>query len=147
MTANNINAGGSFIEEGQQAVNVQAVGLFTNINDIANTVIKSQNGTALRIRDIATVEQGAKIRLGQVGKAFRRNDGVVVDDPDVTEGIVLLQKGANSDEVLDGIHAKVTELTASRPRRPCQATSPKNFRFMNLPGRPSRPSLDCFRRA
>jgi cobalt-zinc-cadmium resistance protein CzcA len=110
LTNNNVNAGGSFIEEGQQAINVRAVGLFTNVNDIANTVIKTQGGTALRIRDIATVVQGAKIRLGQIGKAVRRNDGVVVDDPDVVEGIVLLQKGANSDEVLDGIHAKVEEL-------------------------------------
>jgi cobalt-zinc-cadmium resistance protein CzcA len=110
LTNNNVNGGGSFIEEGQQAINVRAVGLFTNVNDIANTVIKTQSGTALRVRDIATVVQGAKIRLGQIGKAIRRDDGVVVDDPDVVEGIVLLQKGANSDEVLDGIHAKVAEL-------------------------------------
>jgi cobalt-zinc-cadmium resistance protein CzcA len=113
LTNNNVNAGGSFIEEGQQQVNVRAVGLFTNVNDIANTVLKTQNGTALRIRDIATVEQGAKIRLGQIGKATRRNDGVVVDDPDVVEGIIALQKGANSDEVLDGIHAKALELNGT----------------------------------
>ena len=113
LTANNVNAGGSFIEEGQQAINVRAVGLFTNVDDIANTVIKTQNGTALRIRDIATVVQGAKIRLGQIGKAIRRKDGVVEDDSDTVEGIVLLQKGANSDEVLDGIHAKVLELNGS----------------------------------
>jgi heavy metal efflux system protein len=110
LTANNVNAGGSFIEEGQQQINVRAVGLFTNVADIENTLIKTQNGTALRVKDIATVVQGAKIRLGQIGKAIRRNDGVVVDDSDVVEGIVLLQKGANSDEVLDGIHAKVEEL-------------------------------------
>ena len=120
LTNNNVNAGGSFIEEGQQQINVRAVGLFTNVNDIANTVIKTQSGTALRIRDIATVVQGSKIRLGQIGKAIRRNDGVVVDDPDVVEGIVLLQKGANSDEVLDGIHAKVAELngTDAEPAEP-----------------------------
>ena len=120
LTSNNINAGGSFIEEGQQAINVQAVGLFTNVNDIANTVIKSQNGAPIRIRDVATVEQGAKIRLGQIGKAVRRNDGVVVDDPDVVEGIVELQKGANSDEVLDGIHAKLIELNGvdAQPAEP-----------------------------
>src|ERR1700731_1691332 len=55
LANNNVNAGGSFIEEGQQQINVRAVGLFTNVNDIANTVIKTQSGTALRIRDIATV--------------------------------------------------------------------------------------------
>jgi cobalt-zinc-cadmium resistance protein CzcA len=107
---NNVNAGGSFIEEGQQAINVRAVGLFTNVDDIANTLLKTQNGTALRVRDIASVVQGAKIRLGQIGKAIKRKDGVVIDDSDVIEGTLLLQKGANSDEVLDRIHAKVEEL-------------------------------------
>ncbi len=113
LANNNVNAGGSFIEEGQQQINVRAVGLFTNVNDIANTLIKTQSGTALRVKDIATVAQGAKIRLGQIGKAIRRSDGVIVDDPDVVEGIVLLQKGANSDEVLDGIHAKMAELNGT----------------------------------
>jgi cobalt-zinc-cadmium resistance protein CzcA len=120
LTSNNVNAGGSFIEEGQQSINVRAVGLFTNVDDIANTLIKTANGTALHVRDIATVVQGAKIRLGQIGKAIKRKDGVVVDDPDTIEGVVLLQKGANSDEVLDGIHAKVEELngTEAVPAKP-----------------------------
>ena len=123
LQSNNVNAGGSFIEEGQQAINVRAVGLFTNVDDIANTLIKTQSGTALRIRDIATVVQGAKIRLGQIGKAIRRNDGVVVDNPDVVEGILELQKGANSDEVLNGIHAKVEELNGIE----AQPASPGHF--------------------
>ncbi len=110
LTNNNVNAGGSFIEEGQQQINVRAVGLFTNVSDIENTLIKTQNGTPLRVKDIATVIQGAKIRLGQIGKAIHRNDGVVVDDPDGVYGILLLQKGANSDEVLEKIHMKVEEL-------------------------------------
>lgn len=110
LANNNVNAGGSFIEEGQQAINVRAIGLFTNVDDIANTLLKTENGTPLRIKDVATVVQGPKIRLGQIGKAIRRKDGVVVDDPDAVEGIALLQKGANSDEVLAGIHKKVDEL-------------------------------------
>ena len=125
LASNNVNAGGSFIEEGEQQINVRAVGLFTNVNDIANTVVTTKNGTALRIKDIATVAQGEKIRLGQIGKAIRRNDGVVVDDPDVVEGIALLQKGANSDQVLDGIHAKMEELNGveAKPAVPGHFTS------------------------
>jgi cobalt-zinc-cadmium resistance protein CzcA len=110
LTANNINAGGSFIEQGQQQINIRAVGLFINVRDIEQTVIKAQNGTALRVQDIATVAEGPKIRLGQIGKAIHREDGKVVDDEDVVEGIVLLRKGANSDETLVGIHEKVKEL-------------------------------------
>ena len=84
--------------------------MFTSVHDIEQTVIKTQNGTALRVRDIATVTQGPKIRLGQIGKAIHREDGKIVDDDDVVEGIVLLRKGANSDATLDGIHEKVKEL-------------------------------------
>ncbi len=110
IAANNVNAGGSFIEQGEQQINVREVGLFTSVADIANTVLKTQSGTALRVSDIATVQQGPKIRLGQVGKAFRRQDGKLVNDEDVVEGVVLLQKGQDSDKVLDGIHAKMAEL-------------------------------------
>ena len=110
LANNNTNAGGQFIEEGQQQVNVREVGLVTSVADIENTLLKTQMGTALRVRDIATVVQGPKIRLGQIGKAIHRVDGKVVDLDDTVEGIVLLQKGDDSDKVLEGIHAKVNEL-------------------------------------
>jgi heavy metal efflux system protein len=107
---NNVNAGGSFIEAGLQQINVREVGLFNNTEEIEQTVLKTQNGTPVRVKDIGAVTQGPKIRLGQIGKAIRRDDGTIVDDDDVVEGIVLLQKGAESDATLVGIHAKVDEL-------------------------------------
>jgi len=110
LANNNTNAGGSFIVAGSQQINVQAVGLVSRVQDIENTVIKTQTGTALRVKDIAVVEQGPKIRLGQNGRTIRREDGKLVDNPDVVEGIVLLQKGDDSDPVLRGIEAKVQEL-------------------------------------
>src|SRR5271169_7430 len=110
LTNANANAGGSFIEEGSQQINVRAVGLVRNVADIEKTVIKTQNGTALRIKDIAVVAQGPKIRLGQIGKAVHRSDGVVVDDNDVVEGVVFLRKGADTATTLDGIHAMVRKL-------------------------------------
>ena len=60
LTNNNVNAGGSFIEAGLQQVNVRAIGLVNTVADIENTVIKTQNGTALRVKDIAVVAQGSK---------------------------------------------------------------------------------------
>ena len=110
LSLNNVNAGGSFIESGSQQINVRAVGLYSNVADIEQTVIKTQGGTPLRLKDIAAVSQGPKIRLGKIGKAIRREDGTILDNDDVIEGIVLLQKGAESDSTLDGIHAKVKEL-------------------------------------
>ena len=67
LASNNTNAGGSYIVAGAQQINVQAVGLVASVQDIENTVIKTQAGTPLRVKDIATVEQGPKIRLGQNG--------------------------------------------------------------------------------
>src|SRR6202012_3708769 len=71
LAANNTNAGGSFIEQGQQQINVREVGQYRNVRDIEETALKTQSGTALRVKDIATVAQGPKIRLGQIGKACR----------------------------------------------------------------------------
>jgi len=122
IAANNVNAGGSFIEQS----NVQEVGLFTNVHDIEQVVLKSSNGTPIHVSDVARVTQGPKIRLGQIGKTckpedhtcskdnkpIRRDNGKLVDDDDVVEGVVLLQKGENSDAALVGIHAKVDELNS-----------------------------------
>jgi heavy metal efflux system protein len=110
LANNNVNAGGSFIEAGLQQVNVRALGLVRTVVDIEATVIKTQNGTPVRIGDIATVMQGPRIRLGRLGKALHRADGTIVDNDDVVEGIVLLRKGAESDATLDAIHEKVDEL-------------------------------------
>jgi len=110
LAANNVNAGGSFIEEGLQQINVRALGLVTTVHDIEQTALKAQNGTPLRVSDIATVTQGPKIRLGQIGKTIHRADGHLIDNDDAVEGIVLLRKGAESDSTLRGIEAKVAEL-------------------------------------
>ena len=110
LTNSNANVGGSFIEQGSQQINVRGVGLVTDIRDIEKTVIKAQNGTPLRIRDIGEVTQGPKIRLGQIGRAYHRSDGVVDDDNDVVEGIVFLRKGADTATMLEGLHAMVTRL-------------------------------------
>jgi cobalt-zinc-cadmium resistance protein CzcA len=73
-------------------------------------VLTTKTGTALKVKDIAVVEQGPKIRLGQFARARHLVSGKIVDDDDVVSGIVLLRKGADSDAVLEAIHAKVEEL-------------------------------------
>jgi cobalt-zinc-cadmium resistance protein CzcA len=110
LANNNVNAGGSFIEAGLQQINVRAIGLVTSVKDIEQTVLKTQNGTPLHVADIATVAQGERIRLGQIGKTIHRADGHLVDNEDAVEGIVLLRKGAESDSTLKAIEAKVAEL-------------------------------------
>ena len=110
LSNNNVNAGGSFIESGFQQVNIREVGLVSSVRDIEDTVLCTKNGTPLHVRDIGVVTQGPKIRLGQFARAYHREDGRIIDNDDVVSGIVLLRKGANADEALRGIEAKVQEL-------------------------------------
>src|SRR5215471_6538041 len=110
LAGNNSNAGGSFVEVGLQQVNVRVVGLVRNVNDIRRTVIKTQHGTPIRISDIATVEQGTKIRLGQVGHTVHHSTGQVVDNDDVVESSLFLRKGADAEPTLRAIQKKVQEI-------------------------------------
>jgi len=110
LSSNNANAGGSFIESGMQQINIREVGLVRNVRDIENTVLLAKGGVPLRVKDIAVVAQGPKIRLGQFARAVHREDGRIIDNADVVSGIVLLRKGANADTALQGIHEKVQEL-------------------------------------
>src|SRR6204780_2332370 len=123
LTNNNTNAGGSFIQEGLQQINVRSVGLVDRVHDIEQTVITTKNGTPLRVKDIAVVAQGPKIRLGHFVRscsacpygpkgAILRENGKIVDNDDVVSGIVLLRKGAAADTALQGIRQKVEELNA-----------------------------------
>jgi len=110
LTNNNANSGGSFIEAGLQQINVQEVGLVRDVRDIENTVLMTRGGTPIRVKDIAVVAQGPKIRLGQFARAIRHEDGKLIDNDDVVSGIVLLRKGSDADTALEGVHEKVKQL-------------------------------------
>ena len=114
LVANNINAGGGFIERGEQALNVRAVGLMQTTDDIAATVVKVQNGTPVRVRDLGNVVQAPKVRLGQLGKTIHKEDGTILNDDDVVEGIVLLRKGAVAETTLGALHLKIDELNGTK---------------------------------
>jgi cobalt-zinc-cadmium resistance protein CzcA len=110
LSNNNINAGGSFVEVGLQQMNVRALGLFSTVRDIEQTMLMTKSGTPLRVKDIAEVVQGPKIRLGHMARANHMEDGRIVDEPDVIQGAVLMRKGAEEQPTLDAIHKKVEEL-------------------------------------
>src|SRR5271157_1068379 len=110
LTNNNVNAGGSFVEAGLQQINVREVGLVKNVHDIENTVLTTKSGTPLRVKDIAVVAQGPKIRLGQFARSFHREDGKIVDNDDVVSAWVPMRKGADAEGALQGLHDKIEEL-------------------------------------
>jgi len=110
LANNNANGGGSFIQEGEQQVNVREVGLVQDIQDIGNTVIADAGGTPIRVKNLGMVTQGPMIRLGQFGDAYHDKDGRLIDNDDVVSGIVALQKGADAQPTLDGVHKMVQQL-------------------------------------
>jgi cobalt-zinc-cadmium resistance protein CzcA len=110
LSNNNNNAGGSFVELGMQQMNVRALGLYRSVQDIEDTVLTTKNGTALRVKDIADVQQGPMIRLGHMARANHMLDGSIIDEPDVIQGGVLMRKGAEEQPTLDAIHKKVDDL-------------------------------------
>ena len=101
LSLNNSNAGGGFYEQGQQSDYVTGVGLVRDTSDISNIVVGSQNGVPTRIGDIGQVEIGNAPRLGQFG--FNKND-------DAVEGVIMMRRGEQTQNVLKGVEAKTKEL-------------------------------------
>ena len=94
----NQNVGGQRVTLGEQSYDVRGLGLFRSIHDIEQTVVQTQKGVPVRIRDVANVVEGARPRLGIVGHD---------DEPDVVQGIVLMRYGGETGPTLEGIHQRV----------------------------------------
>jgi cobalt-zinc-cadmium resistance protein CzcA len=110
VAANNVNTGGSFLARGEQAFNLRVVGQMRTTDDIGATVLKVANGTPVQVRDVATVTQGPKIRLGRFARVTKFGDSLIVDDDDVVSAWVPVRKGTAPDHMLAGLHAKVNKL-------------------------------------
>lgn len=100
----NLNVGGDVIEKNGQAYVVRGIGLLDNKSDIENTIVDIFNGNPLLVKDVATVNEGSKPRVGQVG---------LNEHDDVVEGIVVMRKGENPSEVLARVKDKIHELNTS----------------------------------
>jgi cobalt-zinc-cadmium resistance protein CzcA len=103
VAKSNINVGGDIIEKNGQAYVVRGIGLLNNIDEINNIIITKLKDIPILVKNVAKVVEAGKPRLGQVSK-----DTV----GDVIEGIVVMRKGENAEEVLNRIHAKVDELNS-----------------------------------
>ncbi len=104
LDANNGNAGGGFYSEGGQFYYVRGLGRLATLDDIGNVVVAVRNGTPIRVRDVGRAAVGSAPRLGQFG----------FDDRDeAVEGVILMRKGDQAEDVLRGVEAKTRELNAS----------------------------------
>src|SRR6266576_1922070 len=100
----NANAGGGYIEKGEQQFLIRGIGLLRTSDDIGNIVVVERNGTPVLIKDLAEVRVNGVPRQGIVGQD---------DEDDIVTGIILMRKGENPSLVLDGVKAKVEALNKS----------------------------------
>lgn len=107
LSNNNQNAGGGFIQKGDQSINIRGVGNANTIEDIGNVIVKEQGGTPVRIKNIGQVVIGPQERLGRMSMSEHRKDGSVDERDDVVEGTVLSRVGEQDENVLNGLHEKI----------------------------------------
>ncbi len=104
LSANNANAGGGFYSQGSQFFYVRGLGLVSKTEDIGNIVVGSNNGVPVRVHDVGEVTIGSAPRLGEFG--FQKND-------DAVEGVILMLRGEQTQNVLAGVEKKTEELNHS----------------------------------
>ncbi len=105
LQANNANTGGGFYTQGGQFYYVRGLGLLKSTDDIGEVVVGSNNGVPIRAKDVGQVVVGNAPRLGIFGfqdKAKNNNDAV--------EGVILMRRGEQTQNVLRGVEQKTEEL-------------------------------------
>src|SRR5271170_7868522 len=101
LSVNNSNAGGGFYSQGGQFYYVRGLGLVRDTSDIGNVVVGAQNGVPVRVHDIGEVTIGNAPRLGEFG--FNKTD-------DAVEGVIMMRRGEQTQNVLKGVEAKTRQL-------------------------------------
>jgi cobalt-zinc-cadmium resistance protein CzcA len=104
LNNSNINVGGQTINFGPQAAVVRGVGLIHTLDDLRNTMLTSNNGSPVYVKDVATVIIGHKPRLGIVGQD---------DEEDVVQGIVLMRRGEQSMPTIRRVEAEVEKINTT----------------------------------
>lgn len=106
LKINNNNSGGSYIEKGANAFYIRTEGRAENFTDIENIIIKNE-GTPVRIKDVATVGLGSPKRYGAMTM-----DG----KGEVVGGITLMLKGANSSDAVEKVQERMALIQKSLPK-------------------------------
>src|SRR5581483_9334721 len=104
LARGNANAGGSYIEQGEQQYLIRGIGLLRSVEDIENVMVAERNGTPLLVKDIADVGIDAVPRQGIVGKDT---------EDEIVTGIILMRKGENPSEVLSAVRDRVQTLNST----------------------------------
>lgn len=108
LNKENANTGGSYIEKGPQALFVRTEGLLTNAEEIGSVVVKlGDNGVPVLVKDVANITEGSATRYG----AMCYNA-----DGEVAGAVVMMLKGANSNEVVGAVKERVANIQKQLPK-------------------------------
>ena len=105
LERNNANVGAGYIERSGEQLLIRAPGQVASIDDIANIVITSSDGTPIRVRNVAQVEIGRELRTGAATENGR----------EVVLGTVFMLIGENSRTVSQAVAKKLEEINRSLP--------------------------------
>ncbi|MBX3111410.1 MAG: efflux RND transporter permease subunit [Fimbriimonadaceae bacterium] len=105
LQRNNRNAGGGVLEQNGERMLVRSVGMATTVGDIERTVVKSEGGVPVLVRDVATVQLGIPTLTGVSTK----------DGREAMVGVVLMLKGANGRDVANAVHQRVEDIRDQLP--------------------------------
>ena len=106
LEKNNANTGGSYIEQNSNQYYIRGIGVVKTMDDIANIMVKTLGNTAIKVGDIAKVQEGHATRFGAVS---RNGEGEVV------AGIAIMLKGENFQEVVGRVKERIAQIQKSLP--------------------------------
>lgn len=106
LQRNNANTGGSYIEQNSNQYYIRGLGVVKSFDDIANITVKTIEGTPVRIKDVAKVQEGHATRFGAV---TRNGEGEVV------AGIAIMLKGENFQQVIKNVKERIDQIQKSLP--------------------------------
>ncbi|MBL4760114.1 MAG: efflux RND transporter permease subunit [Mariprofundaceae bacterium] len=120
IEANNRNAGGWYLPQGDEQLVIRGVGWVPGGKDgltaIAAIPVKTVNGTSIRVRDVAKIVFGGEIRQGSVTMTERAADGSINQLGEVVVGIVLKRFGANTKNTIDDVKERLEIVQKSMPK-------------------------------
>ncbi len=105
LEANNSQVGGNFIDVGREQYLVRGLGLIQNAKDLGNIVLKSEDGTPIYVRDVASITEAGAPRTGAVTR----------DGKEVVLGMALARIGENAKSVVDAVKAKLKTVKQAMP--------------------------------
>ncbi len=106
IEASNRNDGAGRLTVGEEALIVRSTGAIQSLDDLSNTVVRSDGSAVVRVSDVAQVRTGSLTRYGAVTK---NGTGEAV------EGLVIGLRGADAAKVVDGVKTRLTEIEPSLP--------------------------------